>query len=76
MAGDEAGGGMTIHRMARRLAALALRGFPTCDLQWALERRAGVEARMVGPYGWATLQVGDGPPIPVEGPCTITVNHD
>ena len=47
----------------------ALRGAPTCCLQWALEKREGVQSITLGPD--EDLRV-----LAIRGPCTITINRD
>ena len=54
--------------VARSVNALLLRVFPTCDLQWALEKRVGVVSKTLGPDEAYSFEA--------EGPCTVTINRD
>lgn len=68
--------GMSIHHAIRRIAAVVLRVFPTCDLQFALSTRLGVSAIQLGLGEMAALQIGNQQAQQISGPCTLTVNHD
>lgn len=47
---------------------LILRLAPTCDLQWELGRRPGVQSTQLGPFEQRDFSV--------VGPATVTVNVD
>lgn len=47
---------------------LILRWSPTCDLQWELGRRTGVETVQLAPYEDRTFSA--------SGPATVTINRD
>lgn len=57
-------------------ASVVLRGSPTCEAQWELERREGVQAYLLGPDAAVEITV-DGERRSVgRGPMTVTVNRD
>lgn len=47
---------------------MILRWSPTCDLQWELSRRPGVESTVLEPYQERTFSA--------SGPATVTINFD
>jgi len=56
------------YEVIRKLNAVLLRPFPTCDLQFALETRVGVVSRTLGPDEVDSFHAG--------GPCVVTINRD
>lgn len=60
----------------RVIRQIFLSVFPTCDLQSALANRPAVEATMIGPDEYASVQINNGPSERVKGPVTITINRD
>ncbi|HEV7268174.1 MAG TPA: BC1881 family protein [Falsiroseomonas sp.] len=57
-------------------AVEALRAVPTCDLQWELERREGVQAFILGPDTQVEITVDGVRRYSGQGPMTVTVNID
>ena len=49
---------------------------PTCELQWELERRQGVEAHRVGLDVMVEMFISGVRCLAAPGPMTVTVNRD
>lgn len=58
----------TLYDSLRNVWRMILRWSPTCDLQWELSRRPGVETFQLDPYEDRTIQAA--------GPAIVTVNKD
>lgn len=56
--------------------AVVLAGTPTCELQWELERREGVEAFRLGLDAAVEIVVDGERRYAGRGPMTVTVNID
>ena len=53
-----------------------LEGIPTRFIQEELDRRAGVQSFVIGPYVPFKLYIADELVLDHSGPCTITHNYD
>ena len=67
---------MPIESFASTAQAIALDDVPTCELQWELERRHGIEAHHVGLDVEVEILVSGACRLAALGPMTITVNRD
>ena len=56
--------------------AVTLASVPTCDLQWELERREGVQSKRLGIDARIEVLIDGSVWVRERGPLTVSVNQD